>query len=345
MQVLSGVRAYVGGEALWSKGQKTAVYDLQRYATTLDPHDYHAFRAAIAVPLGDRRARLALDGPRPDLEAARQGFLQGRNHPDDVPSLISLFRRFRHVFYMARAVEVWAAADVHIVAIEQLGARMHEEISGGTARPEALRAMLTELDGLDRAATPLADAFTANLGEAARWLNRSLLVLIVVAAGLLVSIGAILSWTVLRHIREGERRYRHLLDTTKDAIIVTDPRSARVVDANAEAGRMFGLPLPQLVGMAVTELYVPSATWTGRGGGPLTEGRDAAIEMEIRGAAGKLVPVEVSSAMAVLGGRRVVHSILRDITERRRTEVALEESRRRLAEEARISSALVRVGQ
>jgi signal transduction histidine kinase len=49
--------------------------------------------------------------------------------------------------------------------------------------------------------------------------------------------------------------------------------------------------------------------------------------------------------MAVLGRRRVVHSILRDVTERRRAEAELEESRLRIAEEARASSALLRVGR
>lgn len=29
--ILSGVRAYVGGESLWSKGQKDAIHYLQRY--------------------------------------------------------------------------------------------------------------------------------------------------------------------------------------------------------------------------------------------------------------------------------------------------------------------------
>src|SRR5262249_8619009 len=97
IQVLAAVRAYVGGEGLWSKSQKTAVTHLQRYALKKSPHEYEAFRAAIAVPLGDRQARLALDRPTPDVEAARRGFLRGRNHPDDVPGMIQLFLRLRHV--------------------------------------------------------------------------------------------------------------------------------------------------------------------------------------------------------------------------------------------------------
>jgi PAS domain S-box-containing protein len=329
MQLLSAVRAYVGGEALWSKGQKSAVLHLQRYALTHDEAEYRRFREAIAVPLGDRAARLALEQPRPDLDAARAGFLQGRNHPDDVSGLIELFRRFRHVRYMSNAIRVWAASDVHVLALSDLGERVHAAISSGRARPGELEPLLDELYAIDAATTPLADEFTASLGEAARQVSRLLSLVIVAAAVSLVTVGALLSWMLVRKVREGERRYRHLLDTANDAIVVTDPERGTVVDANAEAARMFGRPLPELVGMVVSELHLPWADPGGAGAAPLTEGRAGAIELAVRGADGVPVPVEVTTASAVLGGRRVVHGILRDMTERKRAEQALRASEER----------------
>jgi hypothetical protein len=44
MLVLSGVRAYVGGEGLWSKAQKDAVYYLVRYARSAEASDYQRYR-------------------------------------------------------------------------------------------------------------------------------------------------------------------------------------------------------------------------------------------------------------------------------------------------------------
>jgi PAS domain S-box-containing protein len=344
IEILAAVRAYVGGEGLWSKSQKTAVTHLQRYATSKLPREYEAFRTSIAVPLGDRRARLALEQPTPDLEAARRGFLAGRNHPDDVPGLIELFRRLRHVPLMAGAIDMWTAADARVVELAELGERIHDEIASGHPDPRVVRAMIEELDRIDAATTPYADAFSADLATGARSLKRSVLAVIEVAGALLLSIGALLSWSLVRRIRESERSYRHLLDTANDAILMIDPESGRVIDANRRAARMFGQPLPLLIGRAAAELHAPLLA-PPSGPDPLAESHPTAIEMEIRGAGGSTVPVEVTSAMAEVAGRRVVHSILRDITERRRAERELEESRGRWEEEARISSALVRVGR
>ena len=100
LEVLSTARAYVGGEGLWSKSQKEAVYFLVRYARTRDELDYRRYQEALAVPLGDRKARVELEKANPDIEAAKRGFIEGGNHADDVQGMAALFRRFRNVSYM-----------------------------------------------------------------------------------------------------------------------------------------------------------------------------------------------------------------------------------------------------
>src|SRR6185369_3891009 len=93
MEMLSAVRAYVGGEALWSKAQKDAVQHLVRYVDSHDPRDYADYEEAIGVTFGDRRARLELEKPAPDMRIVTEGFVTGRNHPDDVAGMATLFRR------------------------------------------------------------------------------------------------------------------------------------------------------------------------------------------------------------------------------------------------------------
>ncbi|MDF2487977.1 MAG: rane protein, partial [Pseudomonas sp.] len=76
LYALSAVRGYVGGESLWSKGQKDAIYYLSLYADSGDEQLMQRYRQAIAVPQGDYEMRMALEQPLPDLEAARQGILK-----------------------------------------------------------------------------------------------------------------------------------------------------------------------------------------------------------------------------------------------------------------------------
>ena len=53
--LLSSVRAYVGGESLWSKGQKDGVFHVQRYAASGDPEEFRNFARPSTSPWGTRR--------------------------------------------------------------------------------------------------------------------------------------------------------------------------------------------------------------------------------------------------------------------------------------------------
>src|SRR6185312_5708428 len=61
MKIMSGIRAYVNGEGLWSKHQKEAVINLAQYTTTNNPKYYTNFKKDVSIPLGDHQARMELD--------------------------------------------------------------------------------------------------------------------------------------------------------------------------------------------------------------------------------------------------------------------------------------------
>src|SRR5262249_9777736 len=94
LSTLSAVRAYGGGEGLWSKGQKEATRALHRYAESRDQRDFDAYVREIAIPIGDHEARVALEGASPDPTIVRRGFIEGRNDSSDVDAMATLFRRF-----------------------------------------------------------------------------------------------------------------------------------------------------------------------------------------------------------------------------------------------------------
>ena len=131
LYVMSAVRAYVGGESLWSKGLKDAIHHLDLYAQSQDPAHFQQYRQAIAVPLGDHIFRVELSRAEPDLAAARAGILQGKNHPDDVEAMTWLFRNFRDFSYLQRAIEQWTVGDRYIFELTALADEMHSSIARG----------------------------------------------------------------------------------------------------------------------------------------------------------------------------------------------------------------------
>jgi two-component system, sensor histidine kinase len=229
MDVLSSARAYVGGESLWSKGQKDAVRHLLSYAETHDEADWTGYRKAIAIPLGDRIAREQLETPRPDLEAVRGGFLAGGLHPDDIPGLVRLFRRFRHLDFLDRAIGTWADADRLIEGLNGAAEELHGLIRSG-ADAAAVRRVAARIEDLDQRLTPLEVRFSDTLGDASRK-TRALLTLAVTAFGALLIAFAGL---VLRRMTQSAARYeRGLREANERLEARVEARTRDLIDANA----------------------------------------------------------------------------------------------------------------
>jgi diguanylate cyclase (GGDEF)-like protein len=169
LEVLSSVRAYVGGEALWSRGQKNAVYSLTLYLHSGQEGFFDQYKKALAVPLGDQFARTALEQALPNLETARVGFLQGGNHPADVPDMIWLFRYFRWNNYFDAAVQQWIATDSMLLQLAVFGDAISSEMKNGLLQDEArVQFLSAELYELNRQLTLRANRFSEVLGEGSR---------------------------------------------------------------------------------------------------------------------------------------------------------------------------------
>ena len=198
MDVLSSVRAYVGGEGLYSKAQKDAVLFLSQYAKSHDEADYQKFLHAIAVPVGDNRARVALDQPVPDLAAARLGFLAALNHPDDIAGMIRLFQNFRHVSFMSEVIDIWAAAEVYINDLCTEASLLHAGITSGHFDEASIHASVERIKQVNARLNPMEEAFSAKLGDASRK-TRALLLWATLAVGAaLMGIGSFISRSMLK---------------------------------------------------------------------------------------------------------------------------------------------------
>lgn len=203
INTLSSVRAYVGGEGLWSKAQKDAMYQLLKYGRTHEEADYYKFKDFMRVNLGDRKTRNELAKPNPDMEVARQGFIEGRNHPDDIDGMIKLLRRFSNNRYINRAIVAWGNADSYAMEFQQLAEKLHNEINSPAGSQERITALLAEIDPLNVQITRWEDEFSYALGEGSRWLEHIVLKLLFAIALTVECVGLTLAITVSRGIQRG----------------------------------------------------------------------------------------------------------------------------------------------
>ena len=132
LNILSAVRAYVGGESLWSKGQKDAIYALYRYADSGHPADLVQYQQALGVIAGDRRAREALEQTEPNTDVAREGFLAGGNAPSDVDNLIWLFVEFRDDEDISHVARLWREGDRLMDELNLIAIRLQEAAASRT---------------------------------------------------------------------------------------------------------------------------------------------------------------------------------------------------------------------
>jgi len=203
VSTLSSVRAYVQAEGLYSKAQKDAVYHLMKYTSTYDENDYLKFRIFMMVPQGDRQARMELYNKDPDMNRVREGYLRGRNHPDDIKGMVKLFRRFNNLYFVNSAISLWEQADSVSAQLLPLGERLHAEISSGHPNLNRIEELKNLIHPLNENLTILVDNFSYTLGEGSRWLERFIFTLLFFIALSVETTGLILGILLTRGIAKG----------------------------------------------------------------------------------------------------------------------------------------------
>jgi signal transduction histidine kinase len=203
---LSSVRAFVGAEGLWSKAEKDAVYALNKYARTHDEKDYENFEKFMLVPLGDHKTKAELFKQNMNIDSARQGFIEGRVHPDDVDGMINLMRRFHDISYLNKAISLWSRGDTVVAGLIPIGKSIHLQVNAQVPSQKVLDSLLQRVDFINENVTSLEDNFSYTLGEGSRWLEHLVLEILFLVAltveisGLLFSI--LLSKSITKGLNE-----------------------------------------------------------------------------------------------------------------------------------------------
>lgn len=340
MQILSAARGYTQGEALWSKGQKDALLYLTQYARTRSEADYRRFRASIAVPLSCRSARQQMDRPQYDEENLRRTFAEVGIQEQDRNRMVWLYRHFRTERHLAKAVSIWTLAEDDIARLQENGERLHQQILSDKPDETVVDQLLSENDRINVKLTTFEAQFSDRLAEAGRWLHSCLITILSVLAAVLIVAGSAAYYILFSRITNSEHKYRHLIDTASEAILIASGRSGKIVDANHKAVQMLG---PQAVDPDAN-IFALLAPGSGSGDGVTVHDLMNLIrqkhEARLRSAAGAEIDVEFSASLVDIHRRPLIALIVRDVTEQKKAAEATRDSEqryRRLADELRIA--------
>ena len=125
-----------------------------------------------------------------------------------------------------------------------------------------------------------------------------------------------------RELRRSEQRYRSILDQADVGLLVWDPNTLRIVEANAKVRKLIGEESAHLVDRSLDELFSKRdhrkyaealRAISQQGTVDLTE---VELEQHEQGS----IPVEISSSLVRVGDETLVLGLVRDLTETRASE-------------------------
>ncbi|MFA6311112.1 MAG: PAS domain S-box protein [Sterolibacterium sp.] len=122
---------------------------------------------------------------------------------------------------------------------------------------------------------------------------------------------------------ESERRFRDLFENNGSAMLLIDPDSGLIVDANQAAATYYGYSTARLMGMLISDINTrPPEEIAEERGRALREERNY-FHFSHRLASGEVRDVEVYSTPIQVGATPLLLSVIHDITQRKKAEAQL----------------------
>jgi len=189
---------------------------------------------------------------------------------------------------------------------------------------------------------PLALVATNMKRDVLRLGQRTTRSMIAVVAGLILAfVGIVLmlgtrlgrSW---RAREASERRYRTVVGQIDESIILAEPESGKIVEANAALLRRLGWESSEILGRTIDEIFIGISDEKVQDTSTELQTEDEADslthECRMRARNGHTIDVEVTRCELVFDGRPLVCLVARDVSARKRAERQLLENQRKLVQ-------------
>ena len=121
-------------------------------------------------------------------------------------------------------------------------------------------------------------------------------------------------------LARSEHRYRSMFEENNAVMLLLDPDTGMIVDANPAAMRFYGYPREVLTGMTITKINPAPLKALKEGLARARSGAQREFVWKHRIANGEIRDVEVHSGPVAVDGRNIVLSIIHDVTAKKHAE-------------------------
>jgi PAS domain S-box-containing protein len=125
-------------------------------------------------------------------------------------------------------------------------------------------------------------------------------------------------------LAESEATYRNLFENNHTVMLLVDPDGGRIIDANLAASQLYGWPINTLRQMNISQIntFTPAQMETALQ--QAKDGKENLFHFQHRTANGSILDVETLSGPVTISGKKLLYSIVHDITASSRAETARE---------------------
>jgi len=131
-------------------------------------------------------------------------------------------------------------------------------------------------------------------------------------------------------LRESEERFRSIFEGSLDSILLADPKTGEILDANPAAEELLLMSREEIIGLHQSQLHPPDLRGYEKAAflRVVNEGsHQVPTESVVQSSDGRHKTVEILAQVIQIDGRPVVYGVFRDISVRKREEQVFAESR------------------
>jgi PAS domain S-box-containing protein len=118
-------------------------------------------------------------------------------------------------------------------------------------------------------------------------------------------------------LQESEKRYRDMFQLNKAVMLIINPETGSITDANSAASDYYGYNHEEFSRLVIMDINIANPAITMKNISQAAEDQGTVFTLQHRKKNGEIRDVDIFSAPIILGGRRMLHSIVHDVTERK----------------------------